>query len=179
VGRLVSEKGIGTLVRALAAVNARPGRRPATLLIVGDGEQRAALEQLAASLGLAANVHFAGQRRDQALIDAVASARIGVVPSEWEEAMGGVALELLAAGLPLIVSERGGLAECVGDGAWTFPNGDHQALADRMVALLDDEALRRSKSDRAKEIVARFDESRLAKQYLDFYRQILAVRRAS
>jgi glycosyltransferase involved in cell wall biosynthesis len=90
--------------------------------------------------------------------------------------MGGVALELMAAGLPLIVSERGGLAECVGDGAWTFPNGDADALADRMAALLDDEALRRSKAPRAQEIVARFDEARLGAQYVGLYREILARR---
>jgi len=177
VGRLVSEKGVGTLLRALAELNGRPRRRPATLLLVGDGDQRVALERLASSLGLDGQVHFAGQKRDQELVDAVRRGRIAVVPSEWEEALGGVALELLAAGLPLIVSERGGLAECVGDGAWTFPNGDSSALASRMAALLDDEALRRSKAARASEIVARFDETRLAQRYLDLYEELLARRR--
>jgi glycosyltransferase involved in cell wall biosynthesis len=176
VGRLVSEKGVGTLLRALADVNARSARPPATLLIVGDGDRRPALERLATSLGLDRQVHFAGQKRDQALLDAIASGHIAVVPSEWEEAMGGVALELLAAGLPLIVSERGGLAECVGEGAWTFPNGDHQALAKVMAALRDDDTLRHSKDSRAREIVARFDETRLSAQYLDLYREILARR---
>jgi glycosyltransferase involved in cell wall biosynthesis len=84
VGRLVSEKGVATLLRALARLNGRPGRRPATLLLVGDGEHRAALERLAASLGLEAHATFAGQKRDQALLDAVAEGRIAVVPSEWE-----------------------------------------------------------------------------------------------
>ena len=177
VGRLVSEKGVGTLLQALAELNGRAGRRPATLLLVGDGEHRPALEALATSLGVAAQVHFAGQKRDQALVDAIAQGRVAIVPSEWEEAMGGVALELLAAGLPLIVSERGGLAECVADGGWTFPNGDHHALASRMAALLDDEPLRRSKAARAREIVARFDESLLAAQYLDLYREILGRRK--
>jgi glycosyltransferase involved in cell wall biosynthesis len=176
VGRLVSEKGVGTLLEALAMLNRRRGDRPATLLVVGDGERRAALEALAGSLGLAAHVTFVGQRREQALVDAIAEGRIAVVPSEWEEAMGGVALELLAAGKPLIVSERGGLAECAGDAAWTFPNGDALALADRMAALLDDEALRGSKAARAREVVARFDETRLARQYLDLYEDLLARR---
>jgi glycosyltransferase involved in cell wall biosynthesis len=176
VGRLVSEKGVGTLLHALAELNQRPDHDPATLLIVGDGDRRAELGALASSLGLDRQVEFAGQRRDQALIDAVARGRIAVVPSEWEEAMGGVALELLAAGLPLIVSERGGLAECVGDGAWTFPNGDQHALAKLMARLLADQPLRLSKAARAREIVARFDESRLVEQYLDLYRAILGRR---
>jgi glycosyltransferase involved in cell wall biosynthesis len=178
VGRLVSEKGVGTLLRALASLNGRPGRRAASLLVVGDGDRRADLEALAASLGIGDQVRFAGRKRDQELIDAVAEARIGVVPSEWEEPMGGVALELLAAGLPLIVSERGGLAECAGEAAWTFPNGDHEALAARMASLLDDEALRGSKRAQARAVVARFDEKRLAAQYLDLYAELLAARRA-
>jgi glycosyltransferase involved in cell wall biosynthesis len=177
VGRLVSEKGVGTLLNALASVNRRPGRRAATLLVVGDGERQAALKQLTSSLHLTPHVHFAGQKRDQELLDATAQGLIAVVPSEWEEAMGGVALELLAAGLPLIVSERGGLAEVAGDAAWTFPNGDHEALAARMAALLDDETLRHSKRDQARDVVARFDETKLAQKYLDLYAEILAQAR--
>jgi glycosyltransferase involved in cell wall biosynthesis len=173
VGRLVGEKGVRTLLRALASLNRRPGRRPATLLVVGDGE-RAALEGVAASLGLGAHVSFVGTKRDQELVDAMAQARVAVVPSEWEEAMGGVAIELLAAGLPLVVSERGGLSEIAGDAAWTFPNGDHEALAAVMARVLDDEGLRISKRDLAKQVVERFDEKRLARQYLDLYAELLS-----
>lgn len=176
VGRLVSEKGVGTLLQALASLNRRPGRRPATLLIVGDGERREALERLAATLTLGEQVLFVGKKRGGELRDAMGRARIAVVPSEWEEAMGGVAIELLAAGLPLIVSERGGLVECAGGAAWSFPNGDHVALADRMALLLDDEALRGSKVAEAREIVARFDETLLAGQYLQLYADILGRR---
>lgn len=173
VGRLVSEKGVRTLLRALGELNHRPKRRPATLLIVGDGEQRAALEKLAVALGVGASVHFAGQKYGDDLAQAIGQGAVAVVPSEWEEPMGGVALELLAAECPLIVSERGGLAECVGDAAWTFPNGDHRALAVRMALLIDDETLRRSKADAGRRVVARFDERLLARQYLDLYEDIL------
>jgi glycosyltransferase involved in cell wall biosynthesis len=176
LGRLVSEKGVSTLLKALGALNGRPGRRPATLLIVGDGEHRAALEQLTASLGQTPHVHFAGRKAGQDLLDAVGRGRIAVVPSEWEEPMGGVALELMAAGLPLIVTERGGLSECAGDAAWTFPNGDHAALAALMASLLDDPSLLRSKAAEARAVVARFDETRMAAQYLDLYADILARR---
>jgi glycosyltransferase involved in cell wall biosynthesis len=176
VGRLVSEKGVTTLLRALALLNGRPGRRPATLLVVGDGPQRASLEELARALGIGAQVHFVGTKRDEALVEAIADGEIAVVPSEWEEPMGGVALELLAAGKPLIVSARGGLRECVGDAAWDFPNGDAAALAERMGALLDDETLRRSKAGRAAEILAGFDEKALTREYLDLYEEILGAR---
>lgn len=176
VGRLVTEKGVRTLLHALAELNGRAGRSPATLLLVGDGENRPELEQLAARLGIGDCVTFAGQKRGQALLDAIAQGKIAVVPSEWEEAMGGVALEILAAGLPLIVSERGGLAECVGSAAWTFPNGDAHALAAQMAALLDDGTVRTSRAGLAREVVARFDETKLAAEYLALYEKILAQR---
>ncbi len=177
LGRLVSEKGVGTLLRALAALNGdRAGRPPVSLLIVGDGPERAVLEQLAVSLGIGPNVHFVGPKYGQELAETVIQARTAVVPSEWEEAMGGVALELLAAGLPLIVSERGGLAECVGDAALTFPNGDHRALAAQMAAVLDDDSLSKAKAEARRGVLERFDERLLAQQYLDLYADVLAGR---
>jgi glycosyltransferase involved in cell wall biosynthesis len=172
VGRLVSEKGPALLLRALALLNARPGRRPATALVIGDGVQRAALEELARTSGVAAHVTFAGVKRGAELLAAIDDGAIAVVPTECEEAMGGVALELLAAGKPLIVAERGGLVECVGDVAWSFPNGDAAALADRMAALVDDEALRKSKAALAPDVLERFDEKRLARDYLDLYAEL-------
>ena len=51
--------------------------------------------------------------------------------------MGGVALELMAAGKALVVSEKGGLAECCGPAALAFPNGDVDALAKALCDLLD------------------------------------------
>ena len=90
--------------------------------------------------------------------------------------MGGVALELLAAGLPLIVSERGGLAECVGDAAWTFPNGDHRSLAARMAAVVDDDVAATLESRAGRRVVERFDEQALAQRYLDLYAEILSER---
>jgi glycosyltransferase involved in cell wall biosynthesis len=179
VGRLVSEKGVATLLRALALLNeerARRGRSAASLLIVGDGAERVALQQLAVSLGIASNVHFVGRRRGPELVETMTQANTAIVPSEWEEAMGGVALELLAAGLPLIVSQRGGLSECVGEAAWTFPNGDHHALAARMASVIDDEALRGSKAEAARRVLDAFDERALAQRYIDLYAEILTER---
>jgi glycosyltransferase involved in cell wall biosynthesis len=177
VGRLVSEKGVGTLLRALAFLNSERDRhRPGSLLVVGNGPERAALEELAVSLDIGHNVQFIGSKHGQELVDAIAQAAVAVVPSEWEEAMGGVALELLAAGMPLIVSERGGMAECVGDAAWTFRNGDHRMLARLMADLIDDASLRRSKAQYAAKVLERFDERVLGQQYLDLYAEILAKR---
>ena len=93
--------------------------------------------------------------------------------------MGGVSLELLAAGKNLIVSERGGLAECAGDAALTFPNGDFHALHRCMVRLLTDPALAQRQLEIAQRQVEKFDELALTRRYVELYRQVLRARSRS
>ncbi|MGJ7507588.1 glycosyltransferase family 4 protein [Variovorax sp. GT1P44] len=135
LGRLVSEKGVDTLLRALASIAHSEGRTPPTLLIIGDGPERVNLERLAESLGVEERVKFVGNHTGRSLVEQVARGRIAVVPSSWAEPMGGVAIELMAAGRNVIVSKHGGLAECVGEAGFVFPNGDARALADGMTKL--------------------------------------------
>ena len=123
LGRMVSEKGVDTLIQAFAHVVRESPANPRPLLI-GDGDRMPQMQQLARSLGIEGNMHFAGRQSGQALVDWVGQGAVGVVPSAWEEPMGGVAIELMAAGRGLIVSQRGGLAECAGDAGLLFPNGD-------------------------------------------------------
>jgi glycosyltransferase involved in cell wall biosynthesis len=166
LGRLVSEKGIDTLLRAFAQIVARRASAPPRLLIIGDGDRRAALEALARELGVAPRVVFAGNQRGDALIDWVCKGRIAVIPSAWYEPMGGVVVELMAAGRNLIVSRDGGLAECMGDAGLSFANGDADALAKCMLELLDDPALRASQSARAKARALEFAPGRFIDQYV-------------
>lgn len=173
LGRLVSEKGVATLLRALALMLRENPGKPLRLLIVGEGNWRSHLVALRKELGLEKNVVFAGRKTGQELVELLRQGEIAVVPSEWEEPMGGVALELLAAGKPVIVSKNGGLAECVGDAALVFDNGDHVMLADCMTRLLNDELLRATLRENAKIQVKRFDPERLARRYIDLFAYVL------
>jgi glycosyltransferase involved in cell wall biosynthesis len=128
-GRLAREKGVETLLQALARVrNQAPAAR---LRIVGDGPLRPALERLAAELGIRDVVEFTGwlplERIEEQLVDAWAL----VAPSLWAEPFGLTAVEAVVRGIPAIVSATGGLAETVEDGSsgLLFPNGDAEALA--------------------------------------------------
>jgi glycosyltransferase involved in cell wall biosynthesis len=174
VGRLVSEKGVDDLITAFALHWRNPVFANSKLAIVGDGPFRKSLENQAATLGVQENVRFLGAKQGEELKKAVKSAQIGVVPSRWEEAMGGVALELLASGRRLIVSDSGGHAECVRGIAKTFPNGDVDALRNCL-----DEAMRESNCDSSlelrAEILRRFDEDKLTDKYIELY-QTLANR---
>ena len=171
LGRIVQEKGVDTLIRAFAKVVQR-GRGVPRLLLIGDGSARAEIERLVAELGIAPSVVFAGSQSGPALVDWVAKGMIGVIPSAWYEPMGGVAVELLAAGKSLIVSAKGGLAECVGDAGLVFPNGDDEALDAQMQRVLDDPVLRATQTAKARERAKAFMPARFVDQYVDLLREV-------
>jgi glycogen(starch) synthase len=134
VGRLVSQKGCDVLLRSLGEL-ARTGLRPA-LTVIGDGEERGRLEELARAVGVARQVTFRGALAPAAIADMLNRHRILVVPSSYREPFGIVALEGLACGCGLVVSAEGGLVEAAGGHARTFRNGDPASLAAALRAAL-------------------------------------------
>ncbi len=107
-GRLIREKNVDLLLRALVAVREEVGDLRA--LIVGDGPERPALEALARDLGLAGTVTFAGflPRYDD-VIAAMKASRVFVLPST-REGFGIAALEAMACGLPVVTVDHPGNA---------------------------------------------------------------------
>jgi glycosyltransferase involved in cell wall biosynthesis len=123
LGRLVPEKGVGTLVRAAAQARVR-------LRIVGTGPEEPNLRQLAAELG--GDVEFAGYLSGAALHAAISSARAVVVPSEWYENAPLSVLESSALARPVIGADIGGIPELIrpDETGFVFRSGDVDALAD-------------------------------------------------
>ena len=149
VGRLVSDKGGDTLLRALAILRAR-GVRPA-LTIAGDGPERPSLEKLVAELELESQVTFSGSQTPRAIADLLRRHQILVMPSLWEEPFGVVALEGIACGCAVIGSVGGGLPEAIGPCGITFPNGDAASLAGKIDEL-------HGNSNRVEELLTHADE---------------------
>lgn len=174
VGRLVSEKGVATLLKAFKKLVNHENHADKKLVIVGDGTWRTVLEELHAELNLTNNVFFVGKKTGKNLLETIEQAEIAIVPSEWEEPMGGVTLELMAAGKCLIVSSNGGHAECAGDAALTFPNGNADGLYKRMIELLENEALRYQLKKNALRRIHLFEEEKLSKNYKEVFEQIIA-----
>ena len=172
LGRLSDEKGVDTLIEAIGLL--REAGLHLSLRVIGGGAYRSALERLAERLGVGGQVTFTGPLKGAALVDAVADAKIAAVPSIWEEAFGGVTTELLNAGKPLVVSERGAPAEIVGDAGLTFPNGDAQALAAALETIYTSPETRARLANANGSQVARFDEERLIDQYLRLFASVLA-----
>jgi len=107
VGRLSMEKGIGTLLAAWHRL-----RPTCTLKIVGEGSSSA---ELRASSQHIANVEWLGLRTSSEVQDLMGAATVTVVPSEWYETFGRVAIESFAKGTPVVASRIGALAEVVED----------------------------------------------------------------
>lgn len=136
---LVRRKGIDVLLDALALL--RDGQEEGPIvLIAGEGEERATLEERARRHGLA-RVRFLGLRDDKAELLAACDAL--VLPSR-REGLGVAALEAMACGRPVLASRVGGLAETVRDGetGLLVAPEDPDALAEAIARLLGDVALR-------------------------------------
>jgi glycosyltransferase involved in cell wall biosynthesis len=132
-GQLIARKGVDTLLRAAARVDA-PG---AVVVVAGDGPRRDALQGLARELALGGRAMFAGFVQPARLPEVFAAADAFVLPSH-SEGWGVVVPEAMAAGLPVLASERvNAAADLVSEGrsGWLFPAGDDRLLAARMAHL--------------------------------------------
>jgi len=110
IGRLVPQKGVEHLVRAVPLIVKQHGE--ARFLIAGDGWSRGHLEGMAASTGHGDKIHFLGFIPDSERVELLMSADVLVIPSIYEP-FGIVALEGMAAGVPVVASNIGGLSEIV------------------------------------------------------------------
>ena len=169
-GRLERLKGAETVIRAMAIL-ARDGAQvePPVLLVIGDdshngasesrssGGERARLETLAASLGIASQVRFIGPVDQPALAGYLSLAAVCVVPS-YSESFGLVALEAAATGTPVVAARVGGLPTIVKDGltGFTLVSHDPAQYAERIGRLLADEELRRCFSRRSLLVATQF-----------------------
>lgn len=135
VGRLSAEKGVRTLLRAWA----QWGERAPALRIVGDGELRGELEALARDLP----VEFVGQVSLEEARAEIGRARLLVLPSEWFETFGLVAIEGFARGTPAAVSNIGPLPGLVREpeSGCVFEPGDAESLLHTVRSAWENPAL--------------------------------------
>lgn len=141
LGRHVRVKGFDLLLRAFARAIGAGGLAGLSLVIAGDGPERQRLAALAAELGVADRIVLPG-RLDHGQVTAVmAGAEALVVPSRVE-AFGIVVLEGLRAGVPVIATSLGGVAEFAADAAVLVDPTDLGALATALTRVATDDGLR-------------------------------------
>jgi glycosyltransferase involved in cell wall biosynthesis len=137
VARFEPQKDHATLLHSLAGLLGQPWE----LDLVGEGPLRGSMEQLVRTLGLGTRVRFLGQRAD---VDAcLAACQISVLSTNWE-GFPLTVLEAMRAGLPVVATAVGGVAEAVeeGDSGYLIGRGDVTLLRDRLGRLLSSPGLR-------------------------------------
>lgn len=159
VGRLTAQKDFPTLIRAFARVRQA---RPVRLLILGEGEDRPALEALVEQLGVKSDVSLPGFVANP--YPYMAQAGLFVLSSQWE-GLPGVLIEALYCGAPLVATDcPSGPREILADGRFgqLVPVGDVDALTQAIKVALAD-----GKPRPTRESWRRFELETVVSQYLD------------
>ncbi len=150
----------------------------AQLLIAGDGEQRNALESLARNISV--NAKFLGQVEATSRDMLLSSCAAIVIPSRVladgrTEGTPVVCLEAMAAGLPVVASSVGGLAEVIIDGhnGLLFEPGNHVMLAEKLRLVSSDAALRLKLSRNARLTASEYSWSRIGARFSEIIKGTL------
>lgn len=171
VGRLSPEKGFANLVEAAAIVIQR--RPEAGFILFGEGPLRADLEKLIEKRSIKARFILAGFRSDVQRY--LPNLDLGVM-SSYTEGLPITLLEIGAAGVPTVATAVGGIPEVIEDGRTGFlvPPGDSNALAQRIVAMLDNDRQRAAMGLAARERVRNdFSFATTGPLYLEVFQRVL------
>ncbi|MVT07539.1 N-acetyl-alpha-D-glucosaminyl L-malate synthase BshA [Chitinophaga tropicalis] len=145
---------------------------PAKLLLVGDGPDRPTIESMCREMDLCGDVRFVGKQEQ--LEDVMSIADLFLLPSDYES-FGLAALEAMAAQVPVISSNAGGLPEVNIHGQTGFlsPVGDVNSMAEHATRLLLDEHLMAEMRKGALEQAQRFHISNIIPQYEALYEEVI------
>jgi glycosyltransferase involved in cell wall biosynthesis len=169
VGRLVPIKRVDVALRALAA--ARAAGAPVKLAVVGDGDERSRLEQLAAELDVAEATTFVGYSEE--MVKVTAGADVALLTSANEGTPVSL-IEAAAAGRPAVATAVGGVSDVVTPetGMLSAP-GDHMALGAAIAELAGDPPRRAAMGAAAqRHVLNRFSVARLLHDVDRLYREL-------
>ncbi|HBX24036.1 MAG TPA: DUF1957 domain-containing protein [Desulfotomaculum sp.] len=173
LGRLVSEKGVHVLISALPAIMEAVG--PVKLQVAGKGPYQQELEKLAHSIGVSEQVEFLGFVDDPGRNKLLHQATVAVFPSIYEP-FGIVALEAMAAGVPVVVSDTGGLSDVIEHGVdgYLSPPGDIHMLAHYVSEVISNTELARHFVHRARRnIMVKFSWKQIAAATREVYSEAI------
>jgi N-acetyl-alpha-D-glucosaminyl L-malate synthase BshA len=165
-------KRVEDVIRIFEAINKEV---PSKLMMVGDGPERHGVEELSRELGIGNEVRFVGKQEQMEEIMAISD--LFLLTSDYES-FGLSALEAMAAHVPVISSNAGGLPEVNihGETGYMAPVGHVREMADYGISILrDDETLQRFKDNAYKQAL-RFDISKIVPKYEALYEQVLAAK---
>ena len=147
-------------------------KMPAKLMFVGDGPERSGAESLCRELGLCDDIRFVGKQEQMEEILAIAD--LFLLTSDYES-FGLAALEAMAAGVPVISTNAGGLPEIAIQGETGYLNdvGDIYGMSDNAIRILEDDAVLKQFKANAAAHAKNFDIHRIVPQYEALYNRFL------
>jgi N-acetyl-alpha-D-glucosaminyl L-malate synthase BshA len=145
---------------------------PSKLLFVGDGPERSFIEDLCRKTCVRTDIRFLGRQEEMEEILAISD--LFLLPSEYES-FGLVALEAMAASVPVISTNVGGLPEININGVTGFLSkvGDVEDMSNNIIKILSDEKAFEKMKENALAQAMKFDITNIVPQYEDLYRKVL------
>jgi glycosyltransferase involved in cell wall biosynthesis len=173
VGRLVPQKGLDSLLQALALQRGLKWR----LTIVGDGPERERLENLATELRLAARVRWTGGLPADQVANLWPDLDVLVMPSQasdrWREANGQILMEAMANEVAVLGTDSGVIPELIGDAGIVVPANEAQSLA-WAFEKLSEQAVRKGLAQAARARALRlYSDDAIAERTLQFWQQVV------
>lgn len=149
-GRLVPEKGIDTIIKAL-----RDLRKEICLIIIGEGPMKTKLQDLAETMGVKERIRFLGNIYYEELPRYLSCLDTFLLPSlttkNWKEQFGRVLIEAMSCEVPVIGSSSGEIPEVVGEAGLVFKENDTEDLKEKILTLYNNPSLRMEYSKRGRE----------------------------
>jgi glycosyltransferase involved in cell wall biosynthesis len=174
VGRLVAEKGVEVLLRAVAGLAG-----PWQLRILGSGPEQAQLEKMAQWLGIQPRVLFDRPIPSTQMPYYMNGLDVLVLPSitlpNWKEQFGRVLIEAMACGVPVVGARSGAIPEVIGEAGLTFAEGNAEDLREKLASLLKDVVLRAEMGRRGRQrVLDRYTQAQVAAHTCEVYRMVLS-----
>lgn len=172
VGRLCQEKGVDTLVRAISLLP-----DCCSLVLVGDGPERARLKAMVQSVGVGERVRWVPWVSSDEVSEYLNAFDVLVLPSRtwwnWKEQFGRVLVEAMACETCVIGSDSGEIPNVIGDAGLIFHEGDETGLAQRIRRLWGDPCSREVMGRRGRErVLGHFTHAKVARDTLAFYERV-------
>ncbi len=172
IGRIHQEKGLDTLVKALAMLP-----KSSVLVLVGRGAYRTELESMIRRLQLQERVYWVPWVHSDEVVEYINAFDVLTLPSRtrrnWKEQFGRVLIEAMACETCVVGSDSGEIPNVIGDAGLVFHEGNEKELADSLLQLMNDPTRCKSLGRRGRQrVLENFTYAKVAQDRAEFYRRV-------